>query len=118
MLGIEHIKTVLKGIISFGEQIAEVLEDKKVQLIELPSFIDELLQIPGVIKALPHLKSELLDLDADERVELNNYIESELDIPNDKVEAAIEHAASVAISFAELITLIGKIKNPEVPPQE
>lgn len=113
-LGIENIKKVLKSIIDIGENIAEVMEDKKVQWIELPGFIPELLQIPGALKAIPHLKGELADMSAVEKEELIAYIASELDLTNDKAEAAIENAVAVALAFVELINMFTRNKAEEV----
>ena len=65
--------------------------------------MDEIATIPGVVKSIPAVKQELSELSLAEREELLNYIVEKFDIPNDKVEAFVEHAVAIAISMVALV---------------
>ncbi len=97
--GIENLKKAAKLGIELGEQTAEVLEDGKLKAIEMLQFIDELMQLPGVVNAAQDIKDEVMELDAEDRAALNAYIQAEFDIPNDKLEAIIKAGLDVVISI-------------------
>lgn len=105
-VGTENVKRVLKlafdltkqGVISFSDGV---------QITDFFSFIGELSQIPDVIKTSKDLLAELNALDDAKRSELNEYVKTEFDIPNDKAEIVIEHALGMVISA---IGLVGEIK--------
>lgn len=100
--GTANIKKVVKFACDFMKQTAYALEDGKFQWTEGLSFIDELVQIPGVIKAFPELRKEIADLSLEERKELHDYIMEEFDIPNDAVETVIENSLDFAMAAATL----------------
>lgn len=97
--GIENLKKAAKFGIELGEQTSEVLEDGKLKALEMLSFIDELMQLPGVVNAAADIKNEVMELDEADRAELNAYIQAEFDIPNDKLESMIEAGLNVVISL-------------------
>lgn len=109
-IGIENLKVVLKAAADFGEQTAAVLEDGKIKTTELFNYIDELMQIPGVIKAVPNLKAEFKDLDENEQAELVSYVELELDLPNDQVEGFIEDAFEWTLRLLAIVDRFKAIK--------
>lgn len=103
----------LKKIISFGcdltKQINSALADGW-QWTDAFSFVDEIAALPGVIKSIPAIKQELSELSEEEKTELNAYIKEKFDIPNDKVEAFVEDALSIAISVVSLVTKWKELK--------
>lgn len=106
--GIENLKKAAKFGIELGEQLSSVLEDGKLKAVEMLSFIDELMQLPGVVNAASEIKQEVFDLDATERAELSDYIKGEFDIANDKIEIAIEAGLDVIASVIILIDTFKK----------
>ena len=104
--GIENLKKAAKFGIELGEQLSSVLEDGKLKAVEILSFIDELMQLPGVVNAAADIKQELIDLDSAERAELSDYIKSEFDISNEKIESAIESGLDVISAVIILIDVL------------
>jgi hypothetical protein len=97
-LGIDKLKLVLGLGFSFGEQIGLALEDGKINFADLPGFIGVFAQVQPVIAEGKEALAQALDLDAEERTELNAWAQAEFDIANDAVEAKVEAALDLAIS--------------------
>lgn len=108
--GVENLKKFVKFACGFTEQVAEVLEDGKVQLLELPKFLDEVLEIPGLVKSWEAVKKELSELSPEERQEVYDYLKDEFDIPNDRVELAIEHSISWVMNTLALYEMFKAMK--------
>lgn len=101
--GVENLKKLLKFSCDLTKQIATALEDGKFTWPESLGFVDEVAEIPGVVKSFPAIQKELSELSEDERKELVDYFAQEFDLPNDKAELNIEHALSVAIGLVALV---------------
>lgn len=100
--GVENIKKLLK----FGCDLTKQINDSSAdgwQWTDSFSFIDEIREIPGVVKALPQVKQELTDLSEEERKELNDWFVQEFDLPNDKLEGQIEKAINFVIMLLDFI---------------
>ena len=100
--GIENLKKIVAFGCDLTRQINQSLEDGW-QWTDAFSCVDEIATIPGVVKSIPAVKQELSELSLAEREELLNYIVEKFDIPNDKVEAFVEHAVAIAISMVALV---------------
>lgn len=106
--GTDNLKKVFKSVIGLTNEIAVDLQDKKITWGESAGLLDNLLEIPGVVTALPNVPNELADLSPEEKLDLENYIAQEFDIPNDVAEAKIEAGADVAVGLGKLIALSAK----------
>ena len=105
MVGIEHLKTVFKGLINFGETLELKAADGKLTWMEV--FTSTISIVPEVFDAIKNGKeiyAELLDLDDVERDELVDYIEAELDLTSDRTEEQIE-------AGAELVAALDKFRS-------
>lgn len=102
MYGIENLKKIVLFALGLTAQIAKAMEDGKFAWTESFGFVDELIQIPGVVKSFPAVKQEVADLDEAERKELYDFIVANFDLPNDKLEATIEHSLAFTIAAAAL----------------
>lgn len=106
MSGTEAIKTTLGFAIKFGMNIEDALaNDGKITWNELFSFVPTLLKVPALIKAVPELKDEFTDLDDTEKAELSEWLATELDLDNDKVEMYIEEAWKLLLALSALIKI-------------
>ena len=114
LLGIEKLKTLTKFACDLTRQFVTSLADGW-QWTDSISFLDEAIQIPGIARSFPLIKAELADLSPAERLELAEYLQEEFDIPNDKLELAIESSIMQAIS---LITLYEMWKDIKTVPDE
>lgn len=100
-VGIENLKKAVKFSIDLVRQGIESGADGW-QWTDFFSFVDEFSQTPALVKSSKEILAELLDLDEADRAALNAYIQVEFDIPNDKVEAVIEHSLAIAFSIVSL----------------
>lgn len=116
--GVENLKKLIKFSCDFTEQIADALSDGKFSWTESFGFVDEVMQIPGVVKSFPAIKQELSELSPEERQELYDYLKEEFDIPNDKVELFIENSLSLAIAAVALVEQWKALKKPPIPPTQ
>lgn len=102
-MGIENTKKVVHLGLKSGELVAGLiegigLEDGLKAISVIKSLVDALHSFDEVIP-------ELADLTEAEKSELKAYVVSDFDIENDKVEAAIEGALSLAVELSELAKL-------------
>lgn len=111
-LGIDKVKLVLGLGVAFGQQIEAAGEDGKFNWQDIPGFIPVFLKIQPVVEAGKEAAAQALDLDQDERNELNDWAEKEFNIKNDEVEAKVESALDLAISFL-VAYAVWKKKDPE-----
>lgn len=99
-LGIEKLKLAILAVITLGEKIENSREDGKTTLIE--SIAIGTSTLPDVIKIIKNgeqIKAEFLDLDEAEKTEIVEFIKSELDLINDKLEEIIEKAVEIIAYF-------------------
>ena len=89
---VELVSSLADGV-SFGDLGPAMATAKKVQ----PALKDAHLAWP-----------EYQDMDEVEALELESFVESEFDIPNDKVEVAIEQGLKVAVALRELASMFKK----------
>jgi hypothetical protein len=118
--GIENLKKAVRFAIDLGLQIEKSGKDGFTWSDSF-SFIDELLQIPGLLKSGDAILAELRELSAEERQELYAYAVAEFDIENDKVEDVVESALGVGLSVLTLVDAIRALNAPPVvdePPVE
>jgi hypothetical protein len=90
MAGIEQSKDMLKFVISLGNTLGKTLEDGKIGLTEIPQFLSPMLLAPSAISGAAEIPAEFSDLTDEEKAELVEFVKSEFDLPQDKIEAAVE----------------------------
>ena len=106
MYGIENLKIALGFAIGLGEKIEKALaDDGKITWNELFSFIPVLTGVPAVIKAAPQLLDEFKDLSEAEKAELHDWLVTELDLDNDKLEEYIEKGFELLLALSALINI-------------
>ena len=105
----ENIKTIIGFAIKLVNRAVEVTAEdsaggKKITALEWAGSVPILIDVPGLIKAVPEFVPEFKDLDDTEKAELKAWFTEEFDIPNDKVEGYIELAFNVAIGLSSLFS--------------
>lgn len=110
LYGVANLKKLLKFGFGTTEQIAEALKDGKFTWPEAFGFVDEISEIPGVVKAIPDVMKELSELSEEETTELHEFAKSEFDIPNDAVEEFVEDGLIWAIKTIALVKRFGGLK--------
>lgn len=107
-MGINELKELMKFTIEFGEAIELAMSDKKFEIAELALLMGPLMQIGPAFEGLDKIGGELKDLDEAEMVELKLYVETELDLKNDKTEMIIEKGISLMTVLYSFIQLFKK----------
>ena len=104
-LGIEELKDVVALGISVGE-LVEALSDG-VGISDIGKLVAVVRRAPAAVASLKSGKvlPELKDLDAEEKMALKAWAAEELDLENDKVEAAVEAGLNVAIDLCDLLKI-------------
>lgn len=115
-MGIEELKEVLKFVIEFGEAADKALLDKKFEISELALLMGPFMLIGPAFEGLDKVGGEIKDLDEAELVELKLFVETELDLANDKVEEIIEKALAIGVQLYGFIKLFAKAPDaPDTP---
>jgi hypothetical protein len=105
-LGIQNIKEVVKFVIELGEGIDRSLADKKIDFQDIGNLLLAMNYAAPAFDDIGKVVPELKDMDESEKQELKDYIKSEFDIANDKLEVTIEKALAVVIDIYGLIQTI------------
>jgi len=118
-VGIASIETVAGFFCGIGVDIEASLADGKFTVTDLARFLDDAMKIPGLIKALPNLDDEFLDLIPEENKEIVAFIKEKLNLPDADVTEVIEAIVSVVLSTSTVIkevkTLVAAIKDLKHP---
>lgn len=120
--GIESIETVIGSLCGVGVDIEAALADGKFNMpSDLFRFVDDLLKVPAVVKALPTVDDEFLDLSATETETIIANVKLKLNLPNadvtEVVAAGIDAMLSTSATIRKVLVLVAaikKLKHPEV----
>lgn len=107
MLGTDKLKVAVKLGVALFNQAKESTADG-FQVMDIFSFVDELAQLPEVIKSAADMKAELDDLDMAERQEILNIVKESLNVDDEKAEAVVIAALDLVFALYNGVTLLGK----------
>jgi len=97
---LKETKELVKFIISLVNQSSKALQDKEITAKDAVLLFEPLRLAGAAIKDINLVLPELLGMDETMANELSEFIKSELDLPNDRVEEFVEDIISLSISFA------------------
>lgn len=106
MLGTNNVKKAALLGVKLGMQIEKTFADGRLKLEELPDFIDELLLIPEVVQDAQLIADEFLSMTLEERQEVLQYVEMELQLVNDRIEYIVEEGLGIIISIVKFVTML------------
>ena len=101
----EDLKKVLKFGIELGESLEMALDDGKLGVEDFATLIKPLMGAPSAMSSIKAAVEEIKHLDAVKMDELQKYVEQELDLKNDKIEAVIEKSVKAVEMLFELVEL-------------
>lgn len=105
MLGIENLKEGVLALCEIGAKFDEALADGKITTWEAVGIgVTTIKKVPGIIANGPEIIDEFKDLDDQEKQELINYIEINLDLDNYKVENIIKKGIHALSSMEDFIS--------------
>jgi len=100
---LKETKELVKFIISLVNQSSKALQDKEITAKDAVLLFEPLRLAGAAIKDINLVLPELLGMDETMANELSEFIKSELDLPNDRVEEFVQDIISLSISFAVTI---------------
>jgi len=103
MVGIGELKDVIAFGAGIGNALGKSLEDGKISLGEYVNFIPALLDFPAAVQGFDKVKAEILDIDPEEKIELEQFVKDRFDIAQDDAEEFIEDAIGVALDVFEFV---------------
>lgn len=105
-LGVENLKVLVKFVVDLGESVDKAMEDKKINIMDLPLVMPLLAQVDDVAGAAKLVMPEAKDLDAEEMKVLVAFAKDELSLKEEKVEAVIEKALEVGAKIFEIVAYV------------
>lgn len=107
MSGIKELGEVVKFICAVSNAIGEAAKDGEISLGDAAHLVPLLYRLPSAVDGMADIPEEAKDLSQDELDELVKMVKDELDLPNDKVETAVESALEIAV---QIYALVAKLK--------
>jgi hypothetical protein len=113
MAGIKETKELLKFVIEVTEALDRSLEDGEIGFTDLSNLVSAMMASAAAFENVSLIPSEMKDLDKAEAAELYAYVKGELNLKDDKIEAAVEAALEIGLKIYKLINII---RNPVPAP--
>jgi len=104
----KELKDALLVFINLGEGIEDKLEDGKITFIEYMALVPKAFGIIQVIKNGEILADQIKNLTEDGREDLKQFVATELDLDNDKLEEIIEMVFVTILTLLEVLPLLRK----------
>jgi len=100
--GIQETKDVLEFGIAAANVVSKQLADG-FQITDAIAMVPVVVKLPSALSGIKDVPKELGDLDDGEKAELSSMIKEKLDLPDDKVEEAVERFLLAGLSIAAAI---------------
>lgn len=101
--GTKELGEMLKFVCALADGIGEAAKDGSVTLGDAAHLIPLLYKLPSAADGIAEIPAEVADLSQDEVAALVAMIKDELDLPQDKLEMAIEDALEIGIKIYALV---------------
>lgn len=98
----KELSEALKFICALANSIGEVAEDGKMDLRDATHLMPLLYKLPSAVDGIQEIPSEVAELSSEDIAELAQMVKDELDLPQDKVEAAIEESIDLCLRLYAL----------------
>ncbi len=107
-LGIANLKLFVAFVLGLQQEIREASKDGCTFMDSL-GLVDNVSQLPALISNAGQIHQEVIDLDEEERAELNFHIQEQFDIPNDRIEAVIEESIDFGFQTWRYISRMARL---------
>ena len=104
---LNETKDLLKAVIQTGNAVSVSMKDGFTSA-DLPNFFAPIMLLPEAINGIEKVGEELKTMDAAGRVELVEFIKTELVLENKVIEEVIEDAIAIIASIYSLILKLKK----------
>ncbi len=104
-VALKETKQILDAMIALGKGIEASMSDGKLTFTDIPNFIEFLTLILPAIEDADQVPFEFKVADPEDIQELKEYLQENLDLQDDELEAFIEDAFKVALDIFMLYKL-------------
>jgi hypothetical protein len=115
-IGLVESKQAIDFAIALGKAIEASAKDGKWNLLDIPNFIPALAKLLPAFENIDEIPLEFAALTPEQLDELKAYVQAELDLEDDEVEAFVEDAFKVMLDIFMLVKLYFAKPNGEVNP--
>lgn len=103
MAGVKELSDVVKFVCATASAVAEAAKDGKVSLGDATALVPLLYKLPSAVDGFDKIPGEVADLDDAELQDLLLLVKNELNLPNHKLEEAVEDALGIALQLYALV---------------
>jgi len=103
MEGIENIKKVIGFGLEIAADVAKAGSDGKIDWKDGYLIIDDIPKIPSLIKAVPRLKAEFMDLSSEEKEDILEFVRQKAVCKSEEAHGLLEIAFQIVFDIAMLI---------------
>ena len=101
--GTKELGEVLKFVCALASSVGEAAKDGEMSLGDAAHLIPLLYKLPAAAEGMGEIPAEAKDLSQDEIDALIKMIKEELDLPQDKIEMAVEDALDICLKLYVLV---------------
>jgi hypothetical protein len=103
-VGIENIKNCVGFVLDITEDFQKSLADGKFTLKDSFLFVDNIPQVPKVIRAAAKFWEEFQDMDETEEAEIAQFVSDRIQCDNFKAKAIVVQSLKLAITIGQVAT--------------
>jgi len=115
-IGVDQLEDLAVGLSAFANAVVDSLEDNRISLGDLPRFIGIIPKMFSAIKGIGEVPAELADMTEEEKRQIIEAVQDELDLDED-VEAIVIRALSIGSDINKLVKAITKLKAKKIEGQ-
>lgn len=98
----KELKELLSFMCALANAIGEASEDGKISRSEALGMLPLLYDVPSAFSGMTEIPAEVSDLSQEDIEELAQMMKDELELPQDKIEAAIEDSIDICLKIYAL----------------
>lgn len=106
--GIVALEAVGGAACDLVNDVLASMEDGKFNLADFPRFLDNAIAIPKVIKAVPEVDDEWLDIDEEETAEFEAFVVGRLKLPVAATEKQIQAVIKATVTLIMRLSSVYK----------
>jgi len=106
--GIVALETVGGAACDLVNDVLASLEDGKFNLADFPRFLDNAMGLPKVIKAVPEVDDEWLDIDEEETIQFEDFVTARLKLPVTATEVQIKAVIKATVTLIMRLSSVYK----------
>lgn len=101
--GTKELGEVLKFVCALANGIGEAAKDGEPSIGDATNLIPMLYKLPAAVDGISELPAEAKDLSVEEMAALVAMVKDDLDLPQDKVEMAVEEGLELSLKLYSLV---------------